>query len=368
MASVVLGLAACGSSDPLGGAAGGVPGGTACQNDFTPERVAAGENCDPNLNRTLFCPLVPGSDFVRSRSEVIPCDGVEISTHPAAGGGLESDYIAIRPTAGGAPSAVYLNLHYLGGNVAFHGNLTRMTELAKARNVVVLLPQAPAGVGLIDPPGDTLPPVGGSSLSRWPTQQSQPVEEFLQFLDGVVEDGRNRFSARGAPLYVAGLSNGVPMVYFYACGRADQVDAFMAVAGTQNNESAAICQPNRPIGAVLIHGTLDPIVPYDGIGGLLRTIPQNYADFKMHNQCSGEDRAALFNGAGGDVQFDWAPNCAEGRRVVFASLLGNGHNWPGDDAGALQEMGVTVGLFGAGRNDIDATIQGFDLMRYAAGR
>lgn len=140
---MIMGLAACGASDPIGGAAGGVPGGTACQNDFTPERVAAGENCDPNLNRTLFCPLVPGSDFVRSRSEVIPCDGVEISTHPAAGGGLESDYIAIRPSSGGTPSAVYLNLHYLGANVAFYGNLTRMTELAKARNVVVLLPQAP---------------------------------------------------------------------------------------------------------------------------------------------------------------------------------------------------------------------------------
>lgn len=157
---MIMGLAACGASDPIGGAAGGVPGGTACQNDFTPERVAAGENCDPNLNRTLFCPLVPGSDFVRSRSEVIPCDGVEISTHPAAGGGLESDYIAIRPSSGGTPSAVYLNLHYLGANVAFYGNLTRMTELAKARNVVVLLPQAPLA-------------------SAWPTRQATPCPRWV---------------------------------------------------------------------------------------------------------------------------------------------------------------------------------------------
>lgn len=363
MAGLLLGLAACGSSDSIGGAGRG----NNCQDDFTPDRVAAGENCDPNLNRAKFCPLLPGSDYLRSRTEVIPCDGVEISIHPAVGGGLESDYIAIRPSGGGTPSAMVLNLHYLAGNAAFHGNLTRMTELAKARNALILLPQAPAGVGLINPPGETLPPIGGSVLSRWPTRPTHPVEEFLQFLDGVVENARDRYSARRAPLYVTGLSNGVPMVYYYACGRANQVDAFMAVAGTQNSESAAICQPSRPVGTVLIHGTLDPIVPYDGIGGLLRTIPENYVDFKMLNQCTGNDRAALFNGAGGDVQFDWAPNCANGRRVVFASLLGNGHNWPGDDAGPLQEMGVTPGLFGQARNDIDATIQGFDLMRYAAG-
>jgi polyhydroxybutyrate depolymerase len=366
MTTVVLGLAACGPSEPSGGGSvGGVPGGTACQNDFTPEQVAAGEDCNPDLNRTLFCPLVPGSEYLRSRSEVMPCDGVEISTHTAAGGGFETDYIAIRPSAGGAPSAVYLNLHYLGANAAFHGNLTRMTELAKARNVLILLPQAPASVGLADLPG--LPPIGGNSLSRWPTRPSQPVEEFSQLLDGVVEDGRNRFSARGAPLYVTGLSNGIPMVYSYVCGRANQVDAFLAVAGTQNNEAAAICQPSGPVGAVMIHGTADPIVPYGGIGSVLRTIPENYEDFKAFNQCSGEDQSALFNGASGDVQFDWAPNCASGRRVVLASLLGNGHNWPGDDAGPLQELGIPVGLFGAGRNDIDATIQGFDLLRYAAG-
>jgi polyhydroxybutyrate depolymerase len=364
-ASVVLGLVACGSSQPIVNE-GGVPGGKACQNDFTPERVAAGEDCDPNLNRTMFCPLVPGSEFLRSRTEIIPCDGVDISIHPVVGGGFETEYIAIHPSGGGTPSAVYLGLHYLNASAAFYGNLTRMTELAKARNVLVLLPQAPAGIGLVDVPG--LPPIGGNTLSRWPTQPSQPVEAFSQLLDGVVEDGRNRFSARGAPLYVAGLSNGIPMVYFYACGRANQVEAFLAVAGTQNNEAAAICQPSRAVGAVMIHGTADPIVPYGGVGGVLRTIPENFEDFKAFNQCSGDDRTALFNGASGDVQFDWAPNCADGRRVVLASLLGNGHNWPGDDAALLQELGINLGLFGAARNDIDATIQGFDLLRYAAGR
>lgn len=364
-AGVVVGLSACGSSSSIGG---GAAGGTDCQNDFTPERVANGEDCDPRLNRAMFCPLVPGSEILRARNEVIPCEGVTVSEHIAAGGGLESEYLAIRPSAGGRPNAVYVNLHYLNAETEFQANLTRMSELAKARNVLVLLPQAPqASFSSMDPTDGGLQGPDEPIVSRWPTRLSQPVESHLQLLDGVIADARNRFAAGGAPLYVAGLSNGAPMVYFYACNRANQVEAVLAVAGTQNAESAAVCQPDRPVGLVVVHGTGDPIVPYGGIFGVLRAIPDNYDDFRQFNQCSTE-RTALFAGPEGDVQFDWAPDCADGRRVVLASLLGNGHKWPGNDAGsALQEEGINIGLFGPARDDIDATIQGFDLLRYAAG-
>lgn len=365
-AGLTASLAACGSSSSIGG---GVAGGTDCQNDFTPERVANGENCDPRLNRAMFCPLIPGTDLLRARDEVIPCEGVTVSEHPASGGGFESRYIAIRPTQGGTPSAVYVNLHYLNAEPEFQANLTRMSELAKARNVLVLLPEAPqASFSSMDPIDGGLQGPSEPFVSRWPTRLSQPVESHLQLLDGVIADARGRFSAGTAPLYMAGLSNGAPMVYFYACNRAARLDAALAVAGTQNAESAAVCQPGQPVGLVIVHGTGDPLVPYGGVFGLLRAIPDNYADFRQVNQC-GTERTALFAGPEGDVQFDWSPDCAGGRRVVLASLLGNGHKWPGNDASSvLQEQDIlNVGLFGPARDDIDATIQGFDLLRYAAG-
>lgn len=369
---VAAGLAACGGGSgggvvpPDGGNPGGGSSGS-CQQDFTPERVAAGENCDPALNRARFCSLVPGSEYVRSRGEVIPCEGVEISEHAVSGGGFEAGYLAIRRSGVEPPAAVYLALHYLGASADYFANLIRLTELAKARNALVLVPQAP-GVSAQIPLIGGLPQMEGSLLSRWPTDPSQPVESYLQLLDAVVDDGRSRFSAASAPLYAAGLSNGVPMVYFYACGRADRVDAVLAVAGNQNSQAAAACAPSAPVGLVILHGSLDPIVPYGGIGGLLRTIPENYAAFRELNQCSATALGATLNAAGGgSVTFDWAPDCAGGRRVVLGTQVGNGHNWPGDDAGLLQEQGFSLGLFGPARDDIDATLQGFDLLRYAAG-
>lgn len=372
---LLIGLAGCGGGsstnapvspgDPGTDPGSGEPRAT-CQQDFTPERVAAGENCDPNLNRTQFCPLVPGAEYLRSRSEVIACDGVTVSKHPIVGGGFQTDYVAIRSSAGGAPSAVYLALHYLGASADYQANLTRLSELAKARNVLVVVPQAP-GIGGLLPLPDGLPPVDGNFLARWPTALSQPVESYLQLLDATVADARVRFGAGSAPLYAAGLSNGVPMAYFYACGRADRVDAILAVAGNQNNESASACQPSRAVGLVIIHGTADPIIAYGGLLGLTRPIPTNFEDFKALNQCVGSDGEATLVGAQGDVRLDFAPDCAGGRRVVLASLLGGGHNWPGDDSGLLLGLDLPVGPFGPARNDIDATIQGFDLLRYAAG-
>lgn len=351
-----------------GGSTGGTPPPSAsCQDSFTPERVAAGENCNPALNRAKFCPLVSGSDALASRTQVIACSGVTVTSHSASGGGYTTQYLAIRPSSGDTPSAIYLALHYLNANTSYYANLIRMSELAKARNVLVLIPQAPGDAGLVTLPLG-LPSPNTGLLSRWPTMVNQAVENNLQLLDGVVADARNRFSASTAPLYVSGLSNGTPMAYFYACGRADQVEAMLAVAGTQTAEAAATCRPNRPVGLVIIHGTSDLIVPYNGVLGLTRSVPENYSDFKIYDQCTGSDRRATLTSGGSTVQFNYAPTCAGGRKVVLAQAINNGHNWPGDDASVLQESGFTIGLFGPTLDGIDATIQGFDLLRYTAGR
>lgn len=365
-----IALTACG-----GGSSGG-DGGTvvqerSCKDGFTPERVIAGDNCDPAQNRFQFCPSIPGSEYLASRSEVIACDGVTVSTHTVSTATFPNvQYLAIRPSGGGRPDGVYLALHYLGAANDYHVNLTRMSELAKARNVLVIAPQAPSA--LVQPDGPAGLPVLGQAtvLARWPTSVTQDVESYLVLLDAVVSDARNRFGTGGIPLYASGLSNGVPMAYFYACGRADQVDAILAVAGTQNGGAAAVCAPSRAVGLVLIHGTADPIVPYTGLG-LLRAIQDNYDDFKLLNQCGGVDGFALLENPQGNVEIDYTQRCSRSpgnRRVIFATLVGNGHNWPGDDVNAqLLGLELPIGPFGPAINSLDATIQGYDLMRYASG-
>lgn len=378
-----------GSSLPLTGLLGGgaaTEGGssTACRDNFTPERVIAGDNCDPDLNRARFCPLT--TDYVASLSTIQSCSGVSISEHLVSGGGFNTKYVAIRRSSG-PPKEVYLALHYLEAQPEYFANLIRLTELAKARDVLILMPFAPA---LVDPgsvldgsdllgalplPLGTADLTGGLSLTAvetsvlgpWPLTTLQPIENYLQLLDNVVSDGRSRFDGRGLPLYVSSLSNGVPMAYFYACGRAERVEAVLAVAGAQSFEAAAVCQPSRPVGLVIVHGTLDPVAPYVGIATVQQSPRETYDSFKRLNSCGGTDRQAQLVNDGGSVQIDFTPFCAQGRRVVLASANFNGHNWPGDDTNPALGVELPLGPFGPNIDAIDATIQGYDLLRYAAG-
>ncbi|MFA5941100.1 MAG: PHB depolymerase family esterase [Sinimarinibacterium sp.] len=323
---------------------------------FTPERVEAGAGCAPVYG--AYCPLVTGDDAVRSRSEVIPCDGVSVETYSASGGGYETDYLAIRGPR--APQAIYVALHYLGAENDYFANLTRMTELAKARDVLVLVPQAPERAESL------LVSVDGNLFPRWPTEPGSAGESHLQLIDGMLADARNRFGVDGVPVFAAGLSNGGPMAYFLACGRAAVFDAIEVVAGSQDATSAAQCAPARAVGVVIVHGTADPVTPYAGLVGLTRTIPEIYEGFKALGGCVGEDRLATLRGVS-EVRFQYAQPCNGGRRMVLATVVGNGHNWPGDDTGTSNGIDLGVGVFGPTIDDFDSTLQGYDLLHYAAG-
>ncbi|HEX4872614.1 MAG TPA: hypothetical protein VFV27_09895, partial [Nevskiaceae bacterium] len=335
-----------------------------CQTRFHPDRLAEGQDCTPRTGE--FCALMTAAENLGpARRSVLPCAGVTISEHRASGGGFETDYLAIRPDSGPVRS-VYLALHYLGAQRHYFANLTRLAELAKARQVLVLVPQAPGGLAVTPVP---LPGEGeDQTVSRWPTTASQPVARYLALLDAVLADARSRFAATGLPLYAAGLSNGAPMAYFLACDRALAVEAILAVAGAQSGESAAACAPQRPVGLVIIHGGLDSITPYDGLAGLTRSVPDIYADFARLNGCDrGQDRQAVLQNAEGTVELGWSPACADGRRQVLARAVGNGHNWPGDDTGSSRSLvDPGVGIFGPTEDAIDATLQGYDLLEFAA--
>jgi len=371
-AVAVIAMSACGGG---GGGGGGdddgspEPGGPvdtrSCREDFTPERVNARENCSPTLNRYAFCPAIPESQYLTSRTAVIPCVGVTVSSHTASGGGFNNvKYLAIRPSTG-QPEAVYLALHYLDAPIEYYTNLIRLQELAKARNVLVLVPQAPSAINSLPIAGLPLP-AEIRVLSRWPTQASQPVESYLQLLDAVVTSARGLFNAQNIPLYAAGLSNGAPMAYFYACGRAQNVDAILSVAGNQQAANLAVCRPSQPVGVVIIHGTGDVIAAYNGLpGGLSMPVPEIYTAFRSLDQCTGADQNAALTSSAGRTEIRFTLPCANARRVVLAATLGDGHNWPGDDQAPL--AGLPLDLFGPTKDVIDATIQGYDLMRFAAG-
>lgn len=345
-------LAACGGGgggvDVGDGDSGGGDGGglseLSCDKAYSPEKVVATPSaCEPQADE--LCPLAAGLSVLNSTT--LPCAGVTVEEFTVSGGGLSSTYLAIY--AGSGPyDTVYLTLHYLMARAGTHSNVVRLPELAKARNTLILVPQAPGAIGGLG--------------SRWPVSGIDSVGPHIEFLDAVVADARSRFSGAGsAPLLVSGLSNGAVMAYQYACAAADRVAAVQAVAGSLGSSARAACQPSRPLGTVIVHGSADALLaPYN-------TVAPTHAYFKQVNGCTGSDSQTTV-----PTYFDplvvtlsASARCADNRRDFLVVVDGGGHNWPGGSSDASELS--TIGLFGAHTRNFDATLQGYDLLRLAAG-
>lgn len=330
--------------DSGGGDSGGGLSGLSCDKAYSPEKVVATPDaCQPKADE--LCPVPAGLSVLNSTT--LSCTGVTVEEFTVSGGGLTSTYLAIY--AGSGPyDTVYMTLHYLMARAGTHSNVVRMPELAKARNTLILVPQAPGAVGGLG--------------SRWPVNGVESVSGHIAFLDAVVADARVRFSgAASAPLLVSGLSNGAVMAYQYACAAADRVAAVQAVAGSLSSSARAACQPTGPLGTVIVHGSADAVLaPYS-------TVAPTHAYFEQLNGCSGSDTQTTVPTYYDPlvVKLNASGRCAGNRRDFLVVVEGGGHNWPGGSSSASELS--TIGLFGAHTRNFDATLQGYDLLRLAAG-
>ncbi|TJY62314.1 hypothetical protein E4T66_08855 [Sinimarinibacterium sp. CAU 1509] len=324
---------------------------SACAASFDPSKIASGDDCAPKSG--AYCPQ-GNNGLVVLQPNPIPCDGVTVSTHAVNAAGLSSDYLALH--GNGSFDAIYLALHYLGANTGTFANVARLPELAKARRVLVIVPQAPS------PPGLSL-------TSRWPVNpQFDPVDQYVHYLDAVVSDARERFSVGDIPVYVAGLSNGAVMAYHYAC-RSGVPSAIEAVAGDISDTAFSECAPSHAVSSVIVHGTADVVTPYEGLLGLTASIPQVHSLFRNAGGCSLDDTRTAMPKVEDPLLvtiFD-SGVCGDRSRHLLVKVDGGGHTWPGHPQGETTNLSM-LGLLGPRTANFDATLQGFDLLRLSATR
>ena len=85
------------------------------------------------------------------------------------------------------------------------------------------------------------------------------IEKFVA--DGVADPKR---------IYVTGLSNGGAMTMTMICARADLFAAAASVIFNLTDDMATACHPAKPVPMLMINGTADPLIPYQGGRGTSR--------------------------------------------------------------------------------------------------
>ena len=169
----------------------------------------------------------------------------------------------------------------------------------------------------------------------------------VAFLSRLIDDVQLSHKVDPARVFVVGVSAGGMMAYRVGCELSGRVAGVGAVAGAMILDQ---CRPARPVSVIEIHGTADPLVPYQGgrtAGGATQLSPPTVAVVERWaelNRCPTPPATRTE----GPVTTLTRSGCAEGTAVELVTIDGAGHTWfaPG--------LGITNGAV-----DATATIWGF---------
>ncbi|MFO0658782.1 MAG: PHB depolymerase family esterase [Polyangiaceae bacterium] len=167
----------------------------------------------------------------------------------------------------------------------------------------------------------------------------------IGFLIALIDELSARFNIDPSRVYVTGASNGGFMSFALVCASPDRFAAFapvMAGIGTLVAEHCALSTPRAPaVSLLMINGTRDPLVPYDGTSVTFRerhlgnklTVPATISTWASWLGCpSAPTTTTLPNTDPDDGTWVTQTNhvgCRDQSEISLITVDGGGHTWPG---------------------------------------
>lgn len=172
-------------------------------------------------------------------------------------------YYVIDLPAQPANAPIFLALHGGGGSPAQFSRDSALSAGANATGYAVIYP---AGVGRF-------------RLLTWNagyccSYAQKTGSDDAGFLAAVIADASTRFGLNGDRVYLTGKSNGAIMAETFAALHPDHIRAVAAVSGTMDVRNVA---PQRAVPLLIIHGTADRHVQYNGGAGPDALVDTNFA-------------------------------------------------------------------------------------------
>ena len=194
-------------------------------------------------------------------------------------------------------------------------------------------------------------PLGSSFPLRWNCNgrfsRKGGAQQDVQFISDLIDQLKKEYNIDEARVYANGLSNGGGMSFLLACQLSERIAAIGGVGGAYMLPWTEY-QPKRPVPAMIFHGTADRIVPFHGMSSgrfSLPDIPRWVQTLAERNGCQTNSVPLPASGSVSGVRYAGGANHAD---VVFYTVAGGGHTWPGGKAMPAFIVGKTT-------KDVDAT-------------
>jgi polyhydroxybutyrate depolymerase len=186
-----------------------------------------------------------------------------------------------------------------------------------------------------------------------PGEPAPDDEGFLRALaTRLIEQG----VASHRRIFVAGVSGGGMLAMKIACEQSDLFSGAGAFVANMPTDWAASCHPAQPVAFMLMNGTADPMVPFNGGIAHMPEGPRDvlssdatFALFSKAAQCSGQRSETIGDrdrNDGSRVTIDYGVGCRA--PVVYVKVEGGGHTIPGRRLSSSRGLPV-----GAQNNDLD---------------
>jgi len=245
-------------------------------------------------------------------------------------GGLERAYHLHIPSSyrNSMATPLLVALHGGGGNGQKMATLSRLSLLADQNGFMVAYPEA------VEHHWND-----GRGLSQYRSQR-QNIDD-VGFISRMIDDIAGDYNLDEKRVYVTGASNGAMMSLRLGCELADKITAMAPVIGSMPENLVSECAPARPVPLLMINGSHDPLVPWEGgyvhflrkkLGKII-SVPQTIDFWVARNGCSPEPQITKEPDTDPDdgtrVQKGVYGQCADGADVVLYEIKGGGHTWPG---------------------------------------
>jgi len=190
-------------------------------------------------------------------------------------------------------------------------------------------------------------PCGRSFPLRWHCDPGadtpEQARQDVQFISDLIDQLKQSYNIDEARVYANGLSNGGGMSFLLACRLSERIAAIGIVGGAFLLPWTEY-KPKRPVPAIVFHGTADPLAPFHGGPSRLVEIafpdvPQWFQSLAERNGCRSEPVSLPATGSARGLCYTGGTSKAE---VMFYTVRGGGHTWPGGEAMPTFLVGKTI--------------------------
>jgi len=240
-------------------------------------------------------------------------------------------YGAYLPAAynGTTPWPVVLTLHGGGGNALSTVGFTQMNNVADTANFIVVYPQ-----------GTKV----GTNCCSWAAGVGSPADTLgindILFFNNLIDTLIAQFNIDTSRIYSTGLSQGGFMSQRLACQLSNRIAGVAALCSNLDSLQMISCNPSQPISVMLINGTSDLLVPYNGATFINNGWPLTYFStdtlinfWALKNGCgiipfSQNLPETDLTDNSTITKFEYS-NCNCGVQTILYRVNGGGHTWPG---------------------------------------